>query len=138
MRAQGSYQTGAGCEPVFGCQVYRAPINCFVIFPWTSQTQVIVSQLANLGSMRSYDVPGRVNTVQAMRASLLARATTTLFGCMRPHRWSSHAPSRSRRRSRCNTHARAPWISRRRTYGLPRLLMPNNVGLPPVEYCFGT
>src|SRR5690348_11760934 len=46
MRAHGSYQTGAGCEPVFGCQVYRAPIDCFVIFPWTSQTQVIVQSVS--------------------------------------------------------------------------------------------
>ena len=27
--------------PVFGCQAYRMPIDCFVILLWTSQTWVI-------------------------------------------------------------------------------------------------
>jgi len=40
MRAHGSYQTAAGCKPVFGCQAYRTPIDCFVILVWTSQTLI--------------------------------------------------------------------------------------------------
>ncbi len=31
-----------------------------------------------------------------------------------------------------------PWISRRRRYPSPRLLMPPNLSTPPVELCRGT
>jgi len=42
MRACGSYQTWYGLEASFRRQAYRMPIDCFVIFLRTSQTQVMV------------------------------------------------------------------------------------------------
>ena len=42
MRACGSYQTWYGLKARFRRQAYRMPIDCFVIFLRTSQTQVMV------------------------------------------------------------------------------------------------
>jgi hypothetical protein len=72
-------------------------------------------------------VPGRVITAQAMRASLFSRATTISFECMRAPNESATRRGDLAGRSRCNTHALAPWISRHRTYGFPRLLIPRRL-----------
>src|SRR5271163_1217626 len=73
-----------------------------------------------------------------MRASLLAMATTTTFSGAQASSASNQAPIGVRSRLIRNTAARAPWMRILRRYTLPRLLMPSNLALPPVEYCRGT
>jgi hypothetical protein len=81
--------------------------------------------------------PGASKT-QATRAVLLAWATPArLFPrrTMRPWRQRlrpSGLPSTVR------TTERAPWMSTFRRERSPRLLIPSNSGLPPVECCRGT
>jgi hypothetical protein len=84
-----------------------------------------------------YRAPGASKT-QATRAVLLAWATPArLFPrrTMRPWRQRlrpSGLPSTVR------TTERAPWMSTFRRERSPRLLIPSNSGLPPVECCRGT
>jgi hypothetical protein len=75
---------------------------------------------------------------QAILANLLANAQATTLECRRLSRPRVQAPSRSVRRSICRMTARAPWTRSRLRFLSPRLLMPSNVGLPPVLYWRGT
>src|SRR5215472_8708959 len=73
-----------------------------------------------------------------MRASLLAIATTTLLRGARCANRCTHCPNPPVSYLTRNNTDRAPWISIRRRYTLPRLLMPYSFCLPPVECCRGT
>jgi hypothetical protein len=75
------------------------------------------------------------NTAQAIRASLLASATTAAFLCILVIRPRSHAPTGSDSQAAL---ARRPAIKSLRRYLLPRLLIPTRRGLPPVVTCRGT
>src|SRR4029077_2779877 len=74
-----------------------------------------------------------------MRASLLARATASLFLCNRSDAAVSHAPKLYRGQL-CGRIRRtfAAWISSVRKYLLPRLEMRPRTERPPVLYCRGT
>src|SRR5579862_2084847 len=74
-----------------------------------------------------------------MRASLLANATASLFGCNRSDAASSHAPKlyRGQLCGRIRSTL-AAWINRVRKYLLPRLEMRPRTERPPVLYCRGT
>jgi len=74
---------------------------------------------------------------QSILASLFSSATTTLLAFIRDSKPTTHAPRRSRVPSRCITQLQAPWIRRRRTYLLTRLLNPSSAVLLPVEYWGG-
>jgi hypothetical protein len=78
------------------------------------------------------------STAQAIRASLLASATTTVFTCARARRPRNHLPSAVSVPESGVIAARAPWISSLRRYTLPRLVIPFRRGLPPVVCCRGT
>src|SRR6201988_1969778 len=74
-----------------------------------------------------------------MRASLLAKATASLFLCNRSEAVLSHAPKLYRAQL-CGRIRRtfAAWINRVRRYLLPRLEMRPRIDRPPVLYCRGT
>ena len=59
-------------------------------------------------------------TAQAMRASLLASATTAAFLCILANRPRSHAPNEVGLSRSVGKAARAPWIKSSRRYLLPR------------------
>src|SRR5215469_4235207 len=74
-----------------------------------------------------------------MRASLLAKATASLFRCNRSEAELSHGP----KLYRAQLYGRirrtfAAWISSVRRYLLPRLEMRPRIDRPPVLYCRGT
>src|SRR5438874_9570919 len=74
-----------------------------------------------------------------MRASLLAKATASLFLCNRSDAALSHTPKLYRGQL-CGRIRRtfAAWISSVRRYLLPRLEMRPRIERPPVLYCRGT
>jgi hypothetical protein len=73
-------------------------------------------------------------TAQAIRAILLARATTATLKGFRFLSSTSHEPKYlSTDLSRHNIDL-AAWINRVRSSLFPRLDIPNNVVFPPVEY----
>src|SRR6516165_3378962 len=78
-------------------------------------------------------------TLEAMRASLLANATASLFLCNRSDAELSHGPKLYRAQL-CGRIRRtlAAWISSVRRYLLPRLEMRPRIDRPPVLYCRGT
>src|SRR3982750_4195866 len=80
----------------------------------------------------------RDSTAQAIRASLLAKATTAVFACARARRPRSHAPSGVALRDSGRRTERAPGIRSLRRSLFPRFLMPNSLALPPVLACRGT
>lgn len=94
-------------------------------------------QFAEPACLASKVTPRR-SVAHAIRASLLASATTTVLRCRRVRRPRSHAPSGVWLRASDGKAALAPWIKSVRRYLLPRLEMPSSLGLPPVEYCRGT
>jgi hypothetical protein len=77
-------------------------------------------------------------TAQAIRVSLLAKATTATLRWARLMSPFAHRPSGVSRAATKGSAARAPWISCRRRYLFPRLLIPNSFGLPPVVNWRGT
>jgi hypothetical protein len=75
---------------------------------------------------------------QAMRASLLANATASLFLCNRSDAELSHGPKLYRAQL-CGRIRRtlAAWIGSMRRYLLPRLEMRPRIDRPPVLCCRG-
>ena len=74
----------------------------------------------------------------AVRASLLAKATTATFVCTRCVSARSEPPRGVALVSSPGRADRAPWISSLRRYLLPRLVMPTRRGLPLVVTWRGT
>jgi hypothetical protein len=72
------------------------------------------------------------SNAQAIRTSLLASATTTVFPCARLSRPRSQLPSGVAVLDSPGRAARAPWMMSLRIYLLPRLVIPSSFGLPPV------
>jgi hypothetical protein len=72
------------------------------------------------------------SNAQAIRTSLLASATTTVFPCARLSRPRSQLPSGVAVLDSPGRAARAPWTMSLRRYLLPRLVIPSSFGLPPV------
>src|ERR1700688_596671 len=73
-----------------------------------------------------------------MRTSLLANATTTTFWCVRPSSCASQSLRPGACFCLCCSTLRAPCTKSLRKYLLPRLLMPSNFCLPPLECSPGT
>src|SRR3981081_3137866 len=73
-----------------------------------------------------------------MRTSLLAKATTTTFWCVRPNSCANQLLRPGACLCRCCSTLRAPCTKSLRKYLLPRLLMPSNFCLPKAEYSPGT
>src|SRR3954463_728136 len=80
----------------------------------------------------------RRSIAQAIRASLLASATTAAFLCVRPISARSHSPRGVPLLDSLGRADRAPWISSLRRDLLPRLVMPTRRALPPVVTWRGT
>jgi len=78
------------------------------------------------------------SSAQAIRASLLARATTTVLPCARLSNPRSQLPSGVGVLDSDGRAARAPWMMSLRRYLLPRLVIPSSLGLPPVVAWRGT
>jgi len=78
------------------------------------------------------------NTAQAILTSLLASATTTTLNGFVARKLINQSPNTFPVVSILDSTDLAPCINRARRCLLPRLLMPNNFDLPPVEYCLGT
>lgn len=73
-----------------------------------------------------------------MRSSLFASATTTTFWWLRVRSCDNHILSPGACLVRYWSTTRAPCTNSLRRYEFPRLLMPSNFCLPPVEYSRGT
>ena len=86
---------------------------------------------------RRSELPRR-STTHAMRASLLAKATTAAFLCTRANSPRSQPPIGVALVASAGITDRAPWMRSLRRYLLPRLVMPTNRGLPPVVIWRGT
>ena len=135
-----------GCH--FLRQADRAPVDLWAISSVHPQTSakpqarlgalgsdpVYIAEASHRGSM---GLPCR-SVAQAIRASLLARATTATLRCARARRSRSHAPRGVCALASQGRAARAPWISNVRRYVFPRFVMPRSFGLPPVVCCRGT
>jgi hypothetical protein len=78
------------------------------------------------------------STAQAMRASLLAKATAATLPWARVVSWASHALRPEDCFAFCWRTARAPCTKGLRKYEFPRLLIPSSFCLPPVVYSPGT
>ena len=73
-----------------------------------------------------------------IRAFLLARATATTFGCRHSRIRLIQTLLASCFPPAFPRTALAPWIKSVRKYRSPRLLIPNNRDLPPLDLCLGT
>src|SRR4029077_8135074 len=78
------------------------------------------------------------STAQAIRASLLAKATAATLLWTRVVSWASHALRPEDCFAFCWRTARAPCTRSLRKYEFPRLLIPSSFCLPPVVYSPGT
>ena len=71
-------------------------------------------------------------------AIFAAKATTAVLMCARDINPRSHSPISVFPLAKAGRAARAPWMSIRLRYPLPRLVIPRSRGLPPVVNCRGT
>src|SRR6202166_4966591 len=73
-----------------------------------------------------------------MRTSLLAKATTTTFWCVRANSCANQSFRPGVCLCLCCSTLRAPCTNSLRKYLFPRLLMPSSFFLPPLEFSPGT
>ena len=107
-------------------------LSCELVPGRYSQLAAILFRLASKGSPLA-------RTLQAIRASLLAKAVASLFRCSRVAASVSHGP----KLNFCQLCGRirmtwAAWMNRVRRHLLPRLDMRPRIGRPPVLYWHGT
>jgi len=123
----GLSDSGGVCFPFHACLVRE------LLWIMTGrQTLAMTSSLWASNGVRC------LNTLQAMRASLLARAMASLFRCMRLDARASQSPKlkSGQRWGRIRTTL-AAWTNSMRRYRLPRFEIRPRTVRPPVLYCRG-
>jgi hypothetical protein len=123
-------------------QVSRTLVDCQAIslfttsrHQWPCSTPAAVSAdlcYVAAGTVAAPNSSPRRKTAHAIRASLLARATTATFLCARFISARSQCPRGVGPLASIGNADRAPWMINLRKYLLPRLVMPTNRGLPQV------